>query len=132
MDRHQLPDWPGLHGHSYTAEVEQIETTTMSPPMTLDQTWTETDKRGHVHDALGEGTTWHWKVRHTWINSDGDEYDDGRYECRKCHREIHPQFVPKPGWGGGFRTFMPGRTTYYRDGVEITEAEFLVAVRPTG
>jgi len=105
-------------------ETERIEVTSALP--TADERWTFTDKAGHEHRYSRRGAgdyypTLTWVVDEThWCEDCGDEHTEGHYECPLCGERI------QPGLKGpsSFREFVPGRTTYYLDDEEISEARY--------
>lgn len=112
-------------GHEYRVEREQIELTGLSPRP--DPDWRYTDPAGHEHDS-----SYALLIRVQddpdeppfYVDDDGEEWNaPDHLECRLCGEHIEPGTIgPSP-----FREFVPGPVRYYRDDVEITEAEFVAA-----
>lgn len=112
--------------------TEPVETTTAGPDYRPDPNWTHTDRAGHVHRWI-DGTL-PTLVHHTADLYDAEEgdYTDTWWQCRECDDEVVPGYEVVPGTGHGFRTFVPGTTSYYIDGRPATKAEAEALIRDQG
>jgi hypothetical protein len=99
-------------------ETARVDVTSSSPRP--DQNWRYTDHQRHEHYWQdGYPTLVEVVDRTYWCPDCADEHTDTHLECPLCHEVIVPGLLPPPMW----REFAPGRTSYYLDDVEITEAE---------
>lgn len=108
----------------YVFEQELIETTCWSRP---DPDWHYVDRAGHAHDSRRELLV---RVKDdpnesdSWFDADGEEWNASTHlECRLCGEHIEPRVIGDP-----YQTHIPGPVHFYRDGVEITEAEYRAGV----
>lgn len=111
-------------GPTLETYVDQIDVTTL-PHDIPDPTWTERDRKGHLHGMIdGEYPTLKLK-RKDWIDEEGEEHTRTWYVCRRCRQRIYPGTKPDPN--SGFRRFIPGLQHYLIDGREVTFEEFAAA-----
>lgn len=98
-----------------------------------DISWHVVDKKGHRHrwyvggkiarhyDPLAhyKTPTLKWKRTGTGYYDDGEPYELGHHECRKCGQQVEPGYTADVT-----AQYIAGLKWFKIDGVEVTQAEF--------
>lgn len=101
-----------------TVEVEDIFVRPTGGPVE-DPDWRFTDAAGHKHRGASRDTT-RWVVDRTyWCEDCQDEHEEGHLECKLCGEQIEPGMIPS----STTPKHLPGRKTYFIDGVAATKEQ---------
>jgi len=121
----RLPD-----GRRIEVVTDMIDVTSSLPRP--DEKWTYTDRAGHEHHWSDDA----WPTLRQVIDDvywvlDDDGYEEYKeeefhWECVQCGEHI------EPGMRGPsmFKEYMPGHTSYFLDGEEITHEQAEVLLNP--
>jgi hypothetical protein len=114
----------------FRTEVDTVDITSNVPE--ADPEWSFTDGHGHEHRWQNyeiKGGLWvegaelptlRWVVDEEWVDEDGDDREEGHYECIECGDKVTPGRRMPPAV---CRT-IPGMRHFYIDGEEVDEETF--------
>ena len=114
----------------FSITAEPIEVTSLHR---TDTAWCYVDKAGHEHryydgdEPAGSYSpmkqyhlpTLRWVVDGMAAYPDGEEYEEGHYECRECGEHARPGTT-----ADSYRQYIPGLAQYEIDGELVSKDEF--------